>query len=84
MDQREQSRWRRTIGQLLRWRPTRTHLLWASGIAALAFLVIVICGYLFGWKWTGLPTADFSVVDPYRMMHTAGSTEKPIQPVVHA
>jgi hypothetical protein len=33
---------------------------------------------------TGAPTADFSVVDPYRMMHTDGSTEKPIQPVVHA
>ena len=29
-------------------------------------------------------TADFSVVDPYRIMHTDGSTEKPIQPVVHA
>jgi glutathione S-transferase len=37
-----------------RWRPTRTQLLWAGGIAALAFLIIVICGYLFGWKWTGL------------------------------
>jgi uncharacterized protein YjbI with pentapeptide repeats len=22
---------------------------------ALAFLIIVICGYFFGWKWTGLP-----------------------------
>jgi hypothetical protein len=33
-----------------RWPPTRTQLLWAGGIAALAF-----CGYLFGWKWTGLP-----------------------------
>jgi hypothetical protein len=38
-----------------RWRPTRRKLLWASGVAALAFLIIVICGYLFGWKWTGLP-----------------------------
>jgi hypothetical protein len=37
------------------WRPTSSQLLWASGIAALAFLSIVICGYLFGWKWTGLP-----------------------------
>jgi hypothetical protein len=55
VDQWEQSRWRRTIGQLLRWRPTRTQLLWAGGIAALAFSIIVICGYLFGWKWTGLP-----------------------------
>ena len=45
MDQRQQSS----------WRPTRRQLLWAGGIAALAFLVIVICGYLFGWKWTGLP-----------------------------
>jgi len=24
-------------------------------LAALVFLIIVICGYLFGWKWTGLP-----------------------------
>src|SRR5215204_685760 len=38
-----------------RWQPTRRQLLWAGGIAALAFLIIVICGYLFGWKWTGLP-----------------------------
>jgi hypothetical protein len=31
-------------------------LLWLIGIvAALAFATIVICGYLFGWKWTGLP-----------------------------
>jgi hypothetical protein len=45
VDQQEQSR----------WRPTRRQLLWAGGIAALAFLIIVICGYLFGWKWTGLP-----------------------------
>jgi len=22
--------------------------------AALVFLIVVICGYLFGWKWTGL------------------------------
>ena len=29
-------------------------------------------------------TADFNVVDPYRMTHTDGSTEKPDQPVVHA
>jgi hypothetical protein len=28
---------------------------WTGIIAALAFLTIVICGYLFGWKWTGLP-----------------------------
>jgi uncharacterized protein YjbI with pentapeptide repeats len=38
-----------------RWPPTRRQLLWAAGVAALAFLIIVICGYLFGWKWTGLP-----------------------------
>src|SRR5215211_2473133 len=37
-----------------RWQPTRRQLLWAGGIAALAFLIIVVCGYLFGWKWTGL------------------------------
>lgn len=30
-------------------------ILWASGLAALAFLSIVFCSYLFGWKWTGLP-----------------------------
>src|SRR5215217_4619168 len=30
------------------------------------------------------PTADFNVVDPHRMTHTDGSTEKPNQPVVHA
>jgi hypothetical protein len=29
--------------------------LWAGGIAALVFLIVVICGYLLGWKWTGLP-----------------------------
>jgi hypothetical protein len=38
-----------------RWQPTRKQLLWAGGITTLAFLLIVICGYLFGWKWTGLP-----------------------------
>jgi len=42
-----------------RWRPTRRQLLWAGGIAALAFLCIVICGYLFGWTWTGLPKRTF-------------------------
>ena len=41
--------------QQSRWRPTRRQLLWAGGVAVLAFLIIVICGYLFGWKWTGLP-----------------------------
>jgi uncharacterized protein YjbI with pentapeptide repeats len=44
------------LRQLYRWRPTRRQLLWAGGVAAaLAFLIIVLCGYLFGWKWTGLP-----------------------------
>jgi hypothetical protein len=41
------------------WPPTRRQLLWAGGIAALAFLlIIVICGYLFKWPWTGLPRSD--------------------------
>ena len=31
-----------------------------------------------------LPTADFSVIDPYRMMRTDGSAEKSTQPIVHA
>jgi hypothetical protein len=44
VDQQEQSRGPRT----------RRQLLWAGGIAALAFLVIVVCGYVFGWAWTGL------------------------------
>ena len=42
--------------QQSRWRPSRRQLLWAGGIAALAFLIIVISGYLFRWKWTGLVT----------------------------
>jgi hypothetical protein len=37
VEQQEQFRW---------WRPTRRQLLWAGGIA-IAFLIIVICGYLF-------------------------------------
>ena len=41
--------------QQSRWQPTRRQLLWAGSIAVLAFLIIVVCGYLFGWKWTGLP-----------------------------
>ena len=33
-----------------------TQLLWpASVAAAIVFLSLVIFGYLFGWKWTGLP-----------------------------
>jgi hypothetical protein len=42
-------------GQQSRWQPSRRELLWAGGIATLAFVLIAICGYLFGWKWTGLP-----------------------------
>src|SRR5215210_5632192 len=34
---------------------SKKQLLWTGGITSLAFLLIVICGYLFGWKWTGLP-----------------------------
>lgn len=49
MDQQQQSR----------WQPTRRKVLWAVGIAALAFLVIVICSYLFEWKWTGLSKRTF-------------------------
>src|SRR5918998_5382726 len=41
--------------QQSRWRPTRRQFLWAGVIAVLAFLIIVLCGYLLGWKWTGLP-----------------------------
>ena len=44
MDQQQQTRW-------LTGRP----ILWAGGIATLVFLILVVCGYLFGWKWTGLP-----------------------------
>jgi uncharacterized protein YjbI with pentapeptide repeats len=42
VDQQDQSRWR-----LTRWQ-----LLWGVAAWALVF-IIVICGYLFGWKWTG-------------------------------
>jgi|SRR5215211_1997430 len=50
MDQQQQSR----------WRPTRRQLLRATGgIATLAFLIIVICGYLIEWRWTGLPKRTF-------------------------
>jgi hypothetical protein len=38
------------------WQPTRGQLQWAGGIVALAFLVIVICGYFLDWKWTGFVT----------------------------
>src|SRR5215203_2759466 len=57
----QQIRWRR---QQSRWPPSRLErtrhlrrllLLWARGIAAVAFLIIVICGYLLDWKWTGIP-----------------------------
>ncbi len=51
MDQQQQSRW---------W-PTRTQVLWTTGIiAALALLISLFGGYFFGWKWTGLvKDADF-------------------------
>jgi uncharacterized protein YjbI with pentapeptide repeats len=45
VNQQQQSRWRLTRGQLL----------WVGGIAALAFLITMICGYLFEWTWTGFP-----------------------------
>src|SRR5215213_9369283 len=38
-----------------RWRSTKRWLLWAGGVVAVAFVIVVIWGYLFGWKWTGLP-----------------------------
>src|SRR3712207_12513 len=34
--------------------------------------------------FTQVPTADFSVIDPYRMMPTDGSAETSTQPAVHA
>jgi hypothetical protein len=43
--------------KLFRWRPTRRQLLWVGVIAALALLIIVICGYFFGWPWTGLTSS---------------------------
>jgi hypothetical protein len=39
--------------QYPRWLFTKRQFLWVAGLAALAFLIIVICGYLYGWKWTG-------------------------------
>jgi Pentapeptide repeats (8 copies) len=45
------------LQKLFRWRPTRRQLLWAEVIAALALLIIVICGYFFGWPWTGLTSS---------------------------
>jgi hypothetical protein len=59
--------------QQSRWRPTRTQLLWAGGIAALAFLVIVICDYLFGWLWTGLPKQTLWDWKPFRAKRRLGS-----------
>jgi hypothetical protein len=54
VEQREQSGWQRIRDQFLHWRPTRRQLLWAGIVVGLAFLIIVICGYLFDWPWTGL------------------------------
>ena len=35
-------------------------LRWPAGIvAAVAFLIVVICSYLFGWNWTGFPRQTF-------------------------
>jgi hypothetical protein len=34
--------------------------------------------------FTEVPTADFSVIDPYRMMHTEGSAEEATRPIAHA
>ena len=43
MDQDQQSRW-----------------LWAGvGVVSLAILIIVICGYVFGLQWTGVPRQTF-------------------------
>jgi hypothetical protein len=41
--------------QQSRWRPTSGQVLWTGVGLGLAFLIIVICGYLFELKWTGLP-----------------------------
>ena len=41
--------------QLARRERTRKQLLWTGTIATLAFLIIVVCGYLFEWEWTGFP-----------------------------
>jgi hypothetical protein len=38
--------------QQSRWRPTSRQVLWAVVPLALVF-IIVICGFLFGWEWTG-------------------------------
>jgi hypothetical protein len=43
------------VERFLVWLLTRRKLFWVGVIAALVFLIIIICGYLFGWKWTGLP-----------------------------
>ncbi len=50
-----------------RWRPNNIRqLLWVVGIVvALALVLMVICGYVFRWKWTGL-VADASY--PWRTL----------------
>src|SRR5829696_8562211 len=54
VDRHEQDRQQHQAGRP----PARTRrqiLLWTCGLlVALAFLGLVICGYLFSWKWTGL------------------------------
>ena len=45
MDEQQQSHEQRT----------RRRLLWIGGLAALfLFLIVLICGYVFEWEWTGL------------------------------
>jgi hypothetical protein len=35
-------------------------------------------------KYSVLPTADFSVIDPHRMMRTDDTAEESTRPIVHA
>src|SRR5215218_3649024 len=54
-----------------RWRPANARgLLWTAGLAvALAFGFVVICGYLFGLKWTGF--ADQTLWDWLKLLLAA-------------
>jgi hypothetical protein len=55
VDQQDrQSGWRPTRRQSS-WRPTRRRVFWTGVVVGLALLIVVICGYLFELKWTGLP-----------------------------
>ena len=49
MDQQQQSR-AESAG--------RQNLLGIGLAAVLGFLIIVVCGYVFGWSWTGLPRSE--------------------------